>query len=312
MCAFASWTALARADPSSVDPTVGYNYQEVETARHAATAGAQRATSSSIGALFVNPANIAVGEVYHLGVLAQIWPEAKRQSYGAAGSDSFLSASELAGAAGVTYNTQDSDGIDRQWTDLRFAMAYPFSQSVFVGLGGRYLWLQQNGQGPLGQSLASSGTNDEQILRQWAFDAGATVKPIPELSLAITGTNLNAPDHGLMPTTVGGGIGYGVTSFGIEADLVADFTTFDDTELRAMLAVEALFGGAYAVRAGYRYDAGLEAHAGALGFAYVAREFQAEIGARRTFGDIGATALVIGFTYHLESTGFDMGPGDTF
>jgi hypothetical protein len=28
--------------------------------------------------------------------------------------------------------------------------------------------------------------------------------------------------------------------------------------------------------------------------------------------DIGATALVVGFTYHLESTGFNAGPGDTF
>jgi hypothetical protein len=312
MCVCSLVATSSRADPSDVDPTVGYNYGEIETARHAATVGAQRATSSSIGAVFANPANVAMGEVYHLGVLAQIWPEAKRQSYGAAASDSLVSRSELAAGAGATYNTQDADGIDRQWTDLRVALAYPFSDSLFVGLGGRYLWLQQNGSGPLGTSLASSGLEDEQIMRQWSFDAGATVKPIPELALSLVGTNLNNPDSGFMPTTVGGGLGYGVKEFGIEADLVADFTTWDDTSLRAMLAVETLIAGQYAVRAGYRYDSGLEASALGLGFGYVAREFAADLGARRTLGDEAATVLVLSFTYHLESTGFEPSSGDTF
>jgi hypothetical protein len=310
VCSFAP--RAVRAEPSDVDPTLGYNYGEIETARHAATAGAQRATSTSTGALFANPANVALGDVYHLGVLAQIWPEAKRQSYGAAASDSLVSRSELAAAAGATYNVEDPDGIDRKWTDLRFAMAYPFSDALFVGLGGRYLWLEQNGSGPLGTSLASSGLSDEQILRQWSFDAGATVKPTPELALSIVGTNLNDPDTGFMPTTLGGGVGYGVKEFGIEADLVADFTTWEDTSVRAMLALESLLAGQYALRAGYRYDPGLEAHALGLGLGYVAREFSADVGARRTFADRAATTLVVSFTYHLEGTGLEPTSADGF
>jgi opacity protein-like surface antigen len=310
MCVCLFGATEARAEPSEVDPTIGYNYGEIETARHAATAGAQRATSTSIGALFVNPANIAVGEVYHLGVLAQIWPEAKRQSYGAAASDSLVSKSELAGAAGATYNVQDSDGIDRQWTDLRFAMAYPFSNSLFLGAGGRFVWLEQTGPGPLGTSLASSGLSGEQIVKQWAFDAGVTVKPTPELSLSLVGQNLNSPNIGFMPTTVGGGIGYGVQEFGIEVDAVADFTTWEDTAVRAMLGLESLLAGQYALRGGYRYDQGTGDHALAMGFGYVAREFQAELGARRTLGDQAVTALVVSFTYHLETTGFEPAPGE--
>jgi hypothetical protein len=312
MCVCLLGATLAHADPSDVDPALAYNYGEIETARHVATAGAQRATSNSIGALFVNPANIAAGEVYHLGVLAQIWPQAQRQSYGAAAADSLVSTSELAGAAGVTYNTEDKDGVDREWTDLRFAMAYPFSSSLLVGLGGRYLWLRQDGNGPLGSSAASSGLSDDQIVRQWSFDAGATAKPIPELSLSIAGSNLTSAGHGFLPTTVGGGIGYGVKEIGIEADLVADFTTFDDTAIRGMVGIETLLGGKYAVRAGYRYDTGFEAHALSGGLGYIAREFTAEAGVRHTFADPAATVLVVGFTYHLESTGFDPTPGDGF
>jgi hypothetical protein len=312
MCVCSLGAAAARAEPSEVDPTLGYNYGEIETARHVGTAGAQRATSNSIGALFVNPANVALGEVYHVGVLAQIWPQANRQSYGAAAADSLVSSSELAGAAGVTYNTQDKDGVDREWTDVRFAMAYPFSDSLFVGAGGRVLWLRQDGSGPLGTSLASNGLPDDKIVRDWSFDAGATVKPTPELSLALVGQNLTGPGHSFMPTTVGGGIGYGVQEVGIEADLVADFSTFDETAIRGMVALETLFDGKYALRGGYRYDQGLETHAAAVGAGYVAREFLVEMGMRHTFADAPATVLVIGFTYHLESAGFGPTPGDTF
>jgi hypothetical protein len=191
-------------------------------------------------------------------------------------------------------------------------MAYPFSDALFVGLGGRYLWLQQNGSGPLGTSLASSGLEDEQIMRQWSFDAGATVKPTPELALSLVGTNLNNPDSGFMPTTVGGGLGYGMKEFGVEADLVADFTTWEETTLRAMLAAETLIAGQYALRAGYRYDAGLDGSAVGLGFGYVVREFSADLGARRTFGPETATTLVVSFGYHLESAGFEPSSGDTF
>lgn len=312
MCVCLLSAAAARAEPSEVDPTLAYNYGEIETARHVSTAGAQRATSNSIGALFINPANIAAGEVYHLGVMAQIWPEAQRQSYGAAAADSLVSTSELAGAAGVTYNTADKDGVDREWTDLRFAMAYPFSSSLFVGLGGRYLWLRQDGSGPLGASTASSGLPDEQIVRQWSLDAGATVKPAPELALSLTGSNLTSPGHAFMPTTVGGGVGYGVKEIGIEADLVADFTTFEDTSLRAMAAIETLLAGKYAIRAGYRYDQGFETHALSAGVGYTAREFSVEMGGRHTFADPAASTFVIGFTYHLESSGFEPTPGDGF
>src|SRR5688572_20246092 len=83
-------SAPARADRSDLPPEVGYNYGEIETPRIAAMGGAQRAFSNSLEALFLNPANMAATRIYHLGALAQIWPEANRQSYGGGAVDSIV------------------------------------------------------------------------------------------------------------------------------------------------------------------------------------------------------------------------------
>ncbi len=305
-------SAVAAAESSSLDPTVGYNYGEIETARHVATGGAQRALASSVGALFVNPANIAKERVYHIAGLAQLWPEARRQSYGVAATDSVGSSSNLAGAAGVTYNFQDPDGVDRTWTDLRVALAYPFSDKFYFGIGGRYLWLRQEGLGPLGVSQASGGTPDENIVKTFSFDAGLTLRPSPELSFALVGTNLSNPSNGFMPTTFAGAIGYGAGILALEADVAFDFTSWDDTKARVMLGAELLFADHYGLRGGYRYDQGADSHGAALGFAYIDRAFLLELGARRAFAREASTTVGIGFTYHLESTGLTPSPGDTF
>jgi hypothetical protein len=298
----------ARAESSSLDPTIGWNYGEIETPRSAAMAGALRAYSNSITALFTNPANMASARIYHLGALAQIWPEASRQSYGAGAVDSIVSSTRLAGGFGGTWTMQDPDGIDRQATDLRFALAMPFSDQFALGVGGRYLWLKQNGLGPLGDSLASGGAEDENIVRGFAFDAGATLKPTEFFAISLVGNNLNNPGHGFQPTSVGGGVGIGTKDLTIEGDVVSDFTTWDTTKVRAMGGLELLLAGHYALRGGYRYDDGPKSHSVSLGAGYVDRAFAAEAAVRRVVSDPGATAIFFGFTYHLEATGLTPSP----
>ena len=305
-------SAPAFAEKSTLDPTIGYNYGEIETARTTATGGAQRALSTSLGALFVNPANIAVQRAYHLGGFAQIWPEARRQSYGVGAVDSIGSSTRIAGAAGATYNLQDSDGIDREWTDAHFALAYPFGDQFYLGFGGRYLLLQQNGLGPLGRSLASGGLAGQQIVREVSFDAGATFKATPELTFSFVGNNLTNPGHGFLPTSIGGGFGYGGRRVAVEGDLVSDFTTWEEARLRAMLGLEVLLADHYGLRGGYRYDQGSESHALSGGIGYIDSAFIFDLALRRVVSGESATAIVFGFTYHLETTGLTPSPGDTF
>jgi opacity protein-like surface antigen len=304
--------ALAQDDPSELAPEIGYNYNEIETPRIAGTGGAVRAFSNSIHALFVNPANLAVARVYHIGALAQIWPEAGRQSYGAAAVDSVVSNAMVAGGLGGTFNLQDLDGIARRWTDVRFALAYPISEQFFIGAGGRYISLSEDGQGPLGRSLASSGLENEKILNEVTFDAGVTLKPTPELALSIVGNNLTAPSHSYQPVSVAGGAGVAFGDFSIEADVVGDFVTWQRTTMRMMGGVEALFADHVAARLGYRFDEGASSHALSGGVGYIDRTFDVDVAVRRVVSGDVATAIVLGFTYHLDSTGLTPGPGDTF
>jgi hypothetical protein len=295
-----------------VPPEVGYNYDEIETPRITATGGAQRALSNSLSALFVNPANMASARVYHLGAFAQIWPESKRQSYGAAAIDSLSSSTRLAGGLGATYNLQDPDGLDRTWTDLRFALAFPFSDQFLAGAGGRHLWLSQNGYGPFGPSLASGGLEDAQIVKGFAFDAGVTLKPSKQFALSLVGNNLGPTGHGFQPTSVGGGIGFANDTVALGADVVTDFATWGETTVRAMAGGEVLIAGRFPIRAGYRFDQAAESHAPSFGLGYVDKAFSIDVSVRHAFAEHGATAVVFGFVYHLESSGIMATPADTF
>ena len=309
-CFFSS--TVVRADPSKLPPQVGYNYDEIETARVAAKGGADLALGSSVSALFSNPANMATARVYHAAALVQIWPEASRQSYGVGAVDSVGSSSRIAGGLGATWSRQDPDGVDRTASDLRFALAYPLSDKLFVGAGGRFLWLTENGQGPLKPSFASSGLGGDRIVKNFAFDLGLTLKAGDGWSFALVGNNLNGADTGFQPLSLGGGIGYAKEKFGMEGDVVADLATWDKTRVRAMLGAELLLGEHALVRGGYRYDDGAQSHSGSLGLGYIDKAFSADLGVRRVLvGDI-ATAVVLTFTYHVESTGLTPTPSETW
>lgn len=300
------------ADQSDLPPQVGYNYGEIETPRTAAMAGANRAFGSSLEGLFVNPANMAATRIYHLGAMAQIWPEASRQSYGAGAVDSIVSSSRVAGGLGGTWNRQDPDGVDREYIDLRLALAFPFSERFLFGIGGRYLMLAESGWYGLEPSAASGGLDGEKIVNGFGLDAGATFKPSDNFAISVVGNNLNNPDNGFQPATLGGGVGFGTKELTLEGDVLADFTSWNDTTVRAMGGFEYLAADRYPLRLGYRYDEGAESHALSGGIGYIDQEFAFELALRRTLQEDAATAIVIGFKYHLEASGLTPSAGDTF
>jgi hypothetical protein len=94
--------------------------------------------------------------------------------------------------------------------------------------------------------------------------------------------------------------------------VVADFDSWQETTIRAMAGLEVLVGNNVGIRGGYRYDQGAESHGLALGAAYIDKSFILDVGARRTIVGDTATAIVIGFTYHLDMSGLAPTPGDTF
>jgi hypothetical protein len=250
---------------------------------------------------------MATSRVYHMAAIAQIWPEASRQTYGAAIVDSIVSASRLAGGLGASWTGQDPSGVDRSAFDVRFALAFPFSEHFYLGATGRYLSMQQNGY-PRGlytlpPSLASGGTHGSAIVQAITFDAGATLKPMPELALSIVGSNLTNPGNVFLPLMFGGGVAYGTADLTIEADALADFTTFGATKARAMVGGEYLAADHVPIRLGYRYDQGVESHAVTGGLGYLDSAYSIDLSVQRTVAGPAVTAIIIGFTYHVENSG---------
>jgi len=303
LAAFADPTAVETTDTPS---TFAYNYGEVETPRSAAMGGANRAAGNGTTALFMNPANIALTRVYHIEAIGQITPEVGRQVYGGAIVDS--TTNRLAGGTAITGGFMDPSGTDRSWMDIRLGLAFPVNDNFYIGLGGRYLKLTENGPGPFGPSKASGGLKDPSggrfaLVNIPTFDAGVTLKLANIVHIGLAGQNLTYPNNGYLPTTAGGGIGVATEDFTIEADAIADFNSYLKPTARVMAGGEYLLINHIPLRAGYRYDQGANSHALSAGVGYIAREFSIEASVRRTVAGPAATMIFFGAAYFLESSG---------
>lgn len=306
----------AHADPSELPAQLGYGYGEIETPRSAGMAAAH-ALGSGLTAPFLNPANMGLTRAYHIGAVGQFIPEAGRQAYGGGIIDSTR---RLSGAVCLAGAFQDPDGIDRSQLDVRLALAYAITPSVHLGMAGRYVNVDQDGLGPLGVSRASGGLVDPDdpplgrsgLLTTVTFDAGFTLRPIDELAIAAFGQNLTYPNHGLLPTLVGGGVGYGTDDFSIEVDGLADLSSYEKVSARLMAGGEYLIVDRVPLRLGYRFDAMsgsgfAPSHALSGGLGYVDPRFGVEMSVRRTVAGPQATTIVVGLTYFLDSLGLQVG-----
>jgi hypothetical protein len=298
--------SAAHADPSKTTVDQGYELGEVQHPRGVAMGGAQTALGMSTAAIWLNPANLAIARVYHFEGLAAGGLEARRQQYGGAIADS--STSRIAGGFGGTWSQQDPDGIHRSWTDLRLTIAYPLADRISLGATGRYLRAGQSiNAGPLGRSLASSGTPGDPIFNGFTWDAGVTVIPVTGLHIAAVGRNLTPDGGALAPTSVVGGIGYTAGgAWSVEADANADFSTYSGTRGRYMIGGEYLLIDRIPLRLGYRYDDGTKSQAVSGGVGYVDKKWSAELGIRHDIiADHPATLGVIGLRFFYDQSGSD-------
>lgn len=310
-----SWATRASAQEIALAPQLAYSYGENETARSLAMAGAMRAVGNGTTALFSNPANMALTRLYHIEAMGQFTPEVTRAIGGGAIVDSITSSTRIAGGLAFSGGIIDPEGADRGFIDARAAAAYPIGDRVFIGVGGRYLRMIQDGFGPLDDAAAgryssvSGGLVDAAGKRMpsvdtLTFDAGLTIKITQSVHLGIAGQNLTHPGHGLLPTTIGGALGYGSKDITIEVDGVADLDSWNKATARIMAGAEYLAANHYPIRLGYRFDQGAGVHQLSGGFGYIGQEIAAEVSVRRTLStEINSTMIAVGLTYHLESSG---------
>ncbi|MFT3766552.1 MAG: hypothetical protein QM820_13715 [Minicystis sp.] len=313
VCAGLSLLAPSRAaaQGSPLAPPVIYNYGENETARSAAMGGALRAMGTGTTGVFLNPAAIPETRLYHIEASAQVTPETDRQVYGGTIVDS--TTSRLCGSFSFLGGWNDWGGIDRSFLDMRLALAFPITDRFIIGLGGRYLKLTQSGLGPFGFSPVSGGLVDsnstttprgrQPMVNAVTWDAGIVVRPTDSIYIAAVGQNLTYTKNGLLPLTVGGGIGYGSETFSIEADGIADIGSWDKPTARVGVGAEYVVSGMVPIRAGYRFDQGGKLHTVSLGTGYIHPVFSIEAAVKRTISNPGETSMVFSLAYHLDSSG---------
>lgn len=303
--------ASAHADPMTTSPEQGYDQGEIPAARAVGMGGALNALGVSTPALFLNPANLPLARVYHIEALGSFSPEAQRESFGAAIVDSVINAQRLAGGIGGTWNQMDPQGLDRVWTDVRAGLGVPLGDYLSLGMTGRYLHVEQHtAAGPFGQSYASDGTSSSPVWNGLTFDLGATAL-LGDFRLALVGHNLTNPATALAPTTTAFGAGYSSGIFAVEADGMADFTTFGTTTWRAMGGAELFLAGHYALRAGWRYDTGTQLNTPSLGLGYLDIQWAIEAAVRHDLeSDHAATTGVLSLKYFYDATGAAGTPDD--
>ncbi|WP_437967756.1 hypothetical protein WMF04_50875 [Sorangium sp. So ce260] len=324
--ALALAAAAGPAAAEELPPQLAYAYGENETPRSAALGGALRALGNGTSAVFLNPSAMVETRVYHLQALFQGSPEAGRHAYGGVVVDSVTG--NLAGAISFVGGFVDmgEGGLRRSYIDARVGLAYPITDRLFVGVTGRYAKITQDGtlgerwldNGPVSGGLRDPEEVNEQgdvdgrhaFVNELTFDAALTVKATDNLYIAAVGQNLSYPDHGLLPTTVGGGIGFGTDDFSIEVDGLADLNSYRDITYRLMAGGEYLVADRFPLRAGYRFDQGADQHALSLGAAYVGTQFAVEGTVRRALAGGGPTTFVVGLSYHLESSGLTRASSD--
>jgi len=308
VCSSLLATALGARDALAGDmttsPEQAYDLGQVPTARGVAMGDALNAVGVSTPGIFMNPANLPLARVYHLEGFAAYSPEAQRQTYGAAIADSLLNAERISGGLGGTWNELDPNGIHRVWTDIRAAIAAPLGDFLSVGITGRFLNVQQStGAGPFGPSLVSDGTSGSAILNTATFDAGAT-GILGDFRLALVGHNLTNPATSLAPTTGVLGAAYTSHSFTVEADGLADFTTFGTTTGRMMAGAEVFVADHYAIRGGWRYDSGTNLNTPSLGFGYLDLHWGIELAARHdAVANHASTLGILSLKYFYDAAG---------
>lgn len=294
------WAQRGSADPSSTTPQQAYDLGEIQNPRNVALGGAQVALGTSTSALYGNPGSLPFARLYHFEAIATFAPQPLRQSYGGAVVDS---TNKVAGGFGGTWNLMDPDGLNRQWTDLRAAIALGVGDMLGIGIAGRFLRVSQDvSKGPFGKDYVSDGTPHGALFNMVTFDAGITFAPVSVLRIGMVGKNLTVPQTSVVPTTLAAGVGLAAGMLSLETDVLVDFTTWSNRALpRIAAGGELMVLEHVPVRLGYRFDVGQKAHTLGWGLGWIGAKFGIELSARHDIvSDRPMTMITLGLRYFYD------------
>lgn len=248
---------------------------DILNARPLALGGASRANCPSNASLYLNPAGMAVGRLYHVETLYGYVPTLNTHIAGGSVIDSVTS--PVAMGLSFNYVATDPDGIDRNEYDVRLSAAYYISNFLALGLSLKYMYSDQEGNGPLESSGNLFRGNGDELLNTVTVDVGAILTIGQHFRLAVVGYNLTNTESLSAPLTVGYGLAVSLSSLLIAGDATMDFTTRDDITWRAMGGIEYLLADNWPIRLGYRWEQVRNTHSISGGFGYISSRFGVEL-----------------------------------
>lgn len=283
---------LALAMLASARPALAQGAAEsLETARGVAMGTGARASAVSTSALAYNPANMPLGSMYHIDGFASYEPSWGRWVAGASVVDSMTS--QL--AMGASFRGLISNGEEGySGFDARLGAAYPISDAFAIGLAGRFMSIVQEGAG------LGGGKDGAVLARHFTMDASVRVTLTEGLNLAALAYNFIDSKSVLVPILLGGAASYTANGFSIGADVLADVTTYAKAKPIIGGGAEYLAGDAVPIRAGYRYDAGLEAHSVTAGIGYVSAVMGIDLGVAQQVKNGDATEVMVSLRYFVQ------------
>jgi hypothetical protein len=263
--------------------------------------GAMRASPSGTSGIYLNPATIAMLQLYHIELMYQYTGQEDMHMGGLAVVDSVTAMI----AAGLAFNYS---GIRQQRTehdefDGRIALAGGIGRVFFLGITGRYIRVEQNQSsskwGPAGTpALPSSGS---QQVDGFTFDVGTAFRLGEVLSLGVVGYNLTNTASVFAPLELGGGFGlHLIDMLQIEVNGVVNFTSHGDPGWEIQFGSELFLARRVAIRAGYTYDIYFQLHSLSAGLGYVDTQFALDFGFMKEIVEDGRMILAFGFKYFIS------------
>ena len=274
---------------TQADPLVPAREETYQTPRGYGMGMGSRAAATGTTALAYNPANLALGKLYHVEATTQVVTGDNSWALGSAVVDS--AASKL--ALGTSFRGLIGNGVRqyRGW-DWRSAIGLALLEQLSVGTAVRWANIKprkKNGQ-PLGPRFKGI-----------TMDAAARASPVPWLHIAALGYNLIRTGSDHAPQTVGGSLSLKFGGeFEVGTDLLADLTTFDKPELMAGAGFEYVAKKQVQLRVGYRRDGGREINTLTTGIGYVSRKVSTDFSVLQELNKVKETQLIFAVRYHVQ------------
>jgi hypothetical protein len=181
-------SALWQGKPAWADGT------SMPGTRPLGTGGALRGSATGDAGPMLNPSGISLMRAY---VVEGAYQYSGRDSGNGAHVSVVDSTSSfnLGGALSYTFFSAKPQGSNQTVHLGGASLSFPFSDLIFVGASAKYLYWS---------STQTDGTRS--TTRGFILDAGLTIRPIPIVSLGVTGYNLTNRDNPFAPQAVGGGL----------------------------------------------------------------------------------------------------------